>query len=211
MKLGNQLVLTVDRTQWRTNNLFMVSVIWAKRAWPINWQFMPHSGNSTLAQQKAILRPALRLLKSYQIVVVGDREFHSVKLAAWLEEQKVYFALRQKRTTYIKQMGQDYQRLNRLGLTPGIQLFLTGVTFTKTEGFGQFNLAAYWQRKSKKKTLDEGWYILTNLDNLAAALNAYKARSGIERSRRRSASGRCLRIARVAVIIWRSVKRPRSD
>ncbi len=29
---GNQLILTVDRTQWRTNNLFMVSVIWAKRA-----------------------------------------------------------------------------------------------------------------------------------------------------------------------------------
>lgn len=83
MKLGNQLILSVDRTQWRTSNLFMVSVIWAKRAWPIYWQFMPKSGNSTLAQQKAILRPAIRLLKSYQIVVVGDREFHSVKLAAW--------------------------------------------------------------------------------------------------------------------------------
>ena len=180
MKLGNQLILSVDRTQWRTSNLFMVSVIWAKRAWPIYWQFMPKSGNSTLAQQKAILRPAIRLLKSYQIVVVGDREFHSVKLAAWLEEQKVYFAFRQKRTTYIKQMGQDYQRLSEMGLAPGIQLFLTRVTFTKAEGFAQFNLAAYWQRNSKKKASNEGWYILTNLDNLAAALNAYKARSGIE-------------------------------
>ena len=63
MKLGNQLILTVDRTQWRTNNFFMISVIWAKRAWPIYWQFMPHIGNSTLAQQKAILRPALRLIR----------------------------------------------------------------------------------------------------------------------------------------------------
>lgn len=180
MKLGNQLVLSVDRTKWRTSNLFVVSVVWAKRAWPIYWQFMPKSGNSTLAQQKAILRPAIRLLKNYQIVVVGDREFHSVKLAAWLEEQKVYFAFRQKRSTYIKQMGQDYQRLSGLGLAPGIQLFLTGVTFTKAEGFAQFNLAAYWQRRSKKKASNEGWYILTNLDNLAAALNAYKARSGIE-------------------------------
>lgn len=77
-------------------------------------------------------------------------------------------------------MGQDYQRIGELSLTPGIKLFLTGVTFTKAKGFGEFNLAAYWQRKSKKKAADEGWYILTNLDNLAAALKAYKARSGIE-------------------------------
>ncbi len=30
---GIQVIVTVDRTQWRANNLFMVSVIWAKRAW----------------------------------------------------------------------------------------------------------------------------------------------------------------------------------
>ena len=47
------------------------------------------------------------------------------------------------------------------------------------KGFGGFNLAAYWQRKSKKKAAAQGWYILTNLDNLAAALKAY-TRSGIE-------------------------------
>jgi len=168
--------LSLDRTQWRTNNLFMVSVIWSKRAWPIYWQFLPHIGRSKLAQQKAILRPCLRLLKSYQIVVVGDREFHSVKLAAWLEEQKVYFALRQKKATYIKPPNGDYQRLSELGLAPGVKLFLTGVTCTLGKGFGRFNLAAYWQRKSP----DAGWYILTNLNSLDAALKAYKARSGIE-------------------------------
>lgn len=180
IKPKSQVVLSLDRTQWRANNLFMVSVIWSKRAWPVYWQLMPKIGSSNLAQQQAILRPCLRLLKSYQVVVVGDREFHSVKLAAWLEKQKVYFALRQKKATYIKSLGQDYQQLGRLGLTPGSKLFLTEVACTKEKGFGQFNLAAHWQRKSKKKSCDEGWYILTNLDSLAAALNAYKARSGIE-------------------------------
>jgi hypothetical protein len=48
------------------------------------------------------------------------------------------------------------------------------------KGFGEFNFAAYWQRSSKKKAADEGWYILTNLNSLDAALKAYKARSGIE-------------------------------
>ena len=174
------MIVTVDRTQWRANNLLMVSVIWAKRAWPVYWQFMPHIGSSNLEQQQAILRPVLRLLRSYQVVVVGDREFHSVKLAAWLIEQKVDFALRQKKTTYIKQMGQDYQRLSSLGLAPGIKLFFTGITLTKTQGFGEFNLAAYWQKKSQNKVLDSGWYILTSLNSLDAALQAYKARSGIE-------------------------------
>ena len=77
-------------------------------------------------------------------------------------------------------MGQDYQRLSGLGLAPGTKLFLTGVTFTKQQGFAQFNLAAHWQKKSKNKAVNEGWYILTNLDSLAAALHAYKVRSGIE-------------------------------
>jgi len=61
---------------------------------------------------------------------VGDRRFYSVKLAAWLEEQKVYFAFRQKKTTYIKLLGQDYQQLSRIGLTAGSKLFLTEVAFT---------------------------------------------------------------------------------
>lgn len=41
-------------------------------------------------------------------------------------------------------------------------------------------MAAYWQRSSSTKVADEGWYILTNLNSLDAALKAYKARSGIE-------------------------------
>ena len=180
IKPKNQVILSLDRTQWRTNNLFMVSVIWSKRAWPVYWQFLPKIGSSNLAQQKAILRPCLRLLKSYRVVVVGDREFHSVKLAAWLAKQKVYFALRQKKATYIKSLSGDYQQLRQIDLAAGSKLFLTEVAFTKEKGFGQFNLAAQWPKKSKQKILNEGWYILTNLESLAAALNAYKARSGIE-------------------------------
>jgi len=47
-------------------------------------------------------------------------------------------------------------------------------------GFHSFNLAAYWKRKYRRAVADEGWYILTNLGSLSAALKAYQARSGIE-------------------------------
>jgi hypothetical protein len=34
---GNRVIVALDRTQWKQNNLFVVSVIWDKRAWPIYW------------------------------------------------------------------------------------------------------------------------------------------------------------------------------
>ncbi len=61
-----------------------------------------------------------------------------------------------------------------------MKLFFTGVEFTKKKGFGQLSLAAYWKRKYRGKSQDEGWYILTNLNSLDRALKVYKARSGIE-------------------------------
>lgn len=53
VKSEKQIILTLDRTQWRANNLLMVSVIWSKRAWPVYWQFMPKVGSSNLAVAKS--------------------------------------------------------------------------------------------------------------------------------------------------------------
>jgi hypothetical protein len=102
------------------------------------WQFLEHKGSSNLAQQQALLRPVFRLLKSYEIVVIGDREFRSVELAYWLKQQKVYFALRLKQGSYIKLRGEDSQKLKELGLVPGMKLFLTGVKLTKKRDLVSF-------------------------------------------------------------------------
>jgi hypothetical protein len=180
VKKASRLIVAIDRTQWKQNNLFMASVIWEKRAWPIYWQFLDKRGSSNLAEQKALLRPVLRLLRNYEIGVLGDREFRSVELASWLDKRNVYFALRQKQGVYVQKEGQDYQQLGSLGLAPGMKMYLTGVKVTKKKGFGTFDVAAYWKRKYRGSAPKEGWYILTNLGSLGAALDAYKARSGIE-------------------------------
>jgi hypothetical protein len=70
----------------------MVSVIWSKRAIPMYWRLLDKRGSSNLREQKALLYPVLRLLKGYEVVVLGDREFRSVRLAQWLDNQGVYFA-----------------------------------------------------------------------------------------------------------------------
>jgi hypothetical protein len=82
-----------------------------------------------LAEQQKLLRQVLQLLKGYEFIVIGDREFHSVVLTKWLDEKSVSFAFRQKQNAYIQTGKQDYQRLDSLGLAPG-----TGQTHLIFEG-----------------------------------------------------------------------------
>lgn len=180
IKSGKRVYLAIDRTQWQDKNLFVVAVIIEKRAIPIYWKFLEKQGASNLAEQKAILRPVIRLLQGYEIVILADREFHSVKLASWLCDQQVYFVLRQKKDTLVQQKNQDYQELTALELAPGTSRFLTDIKVNKEKGFNQANLAAYWKRKYRQHREKEPWYLLTNLSNLAEALTAYKKRAGIE-------------------------------
>lgn len=179
-KPGQRLYLAIDRTQWQEKNLFMAAVIFERRAIPVYWQFLAKRGASNLAEQQALLRPIFRLLKTYEIVVLGDREFHSVELAKWLKSRKVYFVLRQKKDTNFQEKNQDYQELTSLKLAPGMKRFLTGIKVTQSQGFSGANIGAYWQRKYQGKVEKEPWYLLTNFDDLDKAIKAYKKRVGIE-------------------------------
>ncbi len=150
-KPGIQLIVALDRTQWKENNLLMVSAIYQKRALPIFWVLLEKDGSSNLAEQQKVLRPVIRLLKKYKLVVLGDREFHSVELADWLQEQKVNFVLRQKQDTTFRQQRQKFQPLSSIPIHPGIRQFYTKINLTQKAGKGRFNLAVYWRRKYRDK------------------------------------------------------------
>ena len=180
IKPGKRRIIALDRSQWGDNNILMVSLIWKKRALPLYWEILDKKGASNLDEQKAVISPVIELLKDSEMVVIGDREFHSIRLADWLSDQNVLFALRQKRNTYIRQLEGDYQQLKQLGLKPGTSLFFQEAEVTKEKGFGRFNLAGYWKRKYRGKVSDEGWFILTNLPTLEKVLEVYRARMGIE-------------------------------
>lgn len=183
-KIGSRLIITIDRTQWKDKNVFVVAVIWKKRALPIYWLLLNKRGASNLAEQQALIRPVLRLLREYELVIIGDREFHSVKLGYWLKQigkkQQVFFAFRQKLPTNYKKTNKDYQTFEKLKIMPGMKKFLTEVSVTKEKGFGKFNVGAYWKRKYKEKQEEQPWIILTNLATIEDVLKVYKARTGIE-------------------------------
>ncbi len=115
---GKQLIIALDRTQWRENNILMVSAIYQKRALPIFWILLSKKGASNLREQQIVLRPVIKLFKSYQIVIVGDREFHSVELAEWVDHQGVKFVLRQKKNTSFRQKRQKFKTLSSLQIAP---------------------------------------------------------------------------------------------
>ncbi len=60
---SSELVLILDRTQWQNTNILMISLAWKKRALPIHWKILTHKGSSNLTEQKAVIRPVLRLLR----------------------------------------------------------------------------------------------------------------------------------------------------
>jgi hypothetical protein len=177
---GKQLIIALDRTQWRENNILMVSAIYQKRALPIFWILLSKKGASNLREQQIVLRPVIKLFKSYQIVIVGDREFHSVELAEWVDHQGVKFVLRQKKNTSFRQKRQKFKTLSSLQIAPEQGQLLSEISLTQKKGFGRFNLAIYWKRKYRGKQEKEPWYLLTNLGDLATAVKAYKKRFGIE-------------------------------
>ena len=118
-------------------------MIYDKRAIPVYIQTLNKQGSSNLEEQKQVLEPVVRLLRDYTIVILGDREFCSVKLGNWLQEKTVGFALRLKKNENIQQ-DSDFIKLSELGLKPGTNLFVEGVSITKQKGFGLFSIAGKW-------------------------------------------------------------------
>jgi len=175
-----QLIIVLDRTQWRENNILMVSAIYQKRALPIFWILLDKKGMSALREQQIVLRPVIKLFKAHKLVIIGDREFHSVELAQWLHRQRVNFVFRQKQDTTFRKNRQKFKPLSQVEISPGMKQFLVKINLTQKKGFGRFNLAIYWKRKYKGKQEQAPWYLLTNLPDCETAVKIYGKRFGIE-------------------------------
>lgn len=187
---GEKIIyVVIDRTNWAGVNLFVISVVWDKRAFPIYFELLPKLGSSNAHEQKSAISQVLPLFDNYKICVLGDREFCSVKLASWLGEQNVSFCLRLKKNEFVEVKTEIWLELNNLGLSPGVAFFLKGVKVTKQKGFVSFNVACKWKRKILGVAPKEGWFILTNLATLELAIKSYKRRFDIEEMFRDFKSG----------------------
>jgi hypothetical protein len=71
-------------------------------------------------------------------------------------------------------------RLDELGITLGPFLYFQGVKVRKTKPLAGFDVACKWKRNYQGWTVNEEWFILTNLGSLPEAIAAYNQRMGIE-------------------------------
>ena len=179
-RVGQTLSIAIDRSQWGRINLFMVSLIWERRAIPLYWSLLPKLGNSNFESQTTNLQLVLPLFSEYKVIILGDREFCSVDLGNWLREKDVSFYLRLKKNHYIETEHLVLQRLEPLGIVPGTSLYFPGKRVRKTQPATGFDVACKCQRNYGAWKVDEAWFILTDLGSLSAAIDAYKQRMGIE-------------------------------
>jgi len=178
--VGQTLSIAIDRSQWGRINLFMVSLIWERRAIPLYWSLLPKLGNSNFESQTTNLQQVLRLFSEYKVIILGDREFCSVDLGNWLREKGVSFCLRLKKNHCIETEHLVWQRLEQLGIVPGTSLYFQGKRVRKTQPATGFEVACKWKKNYGAWKVDEAWFILTDLGSLSAAIDAYKQRMGIE-------------------------------
>ncbi len=189
IRFAARLIITIDRTQWKANNISMASVIWKKRALPIYWLLLSKKGSSNFYEQVATIRPILRLLKEYKLVVIGDREYRSTAFALWLTKKKIYFILRLNKNTKIQPRYKKYQSLESLDVKPGDRVLYNKVLVTEENKKDRFNVVVYWRRKYKNKQLPNPWYLITNLENKEEVIKIFASRGGIEAMFRDCKSG----------------------
>ena len=147
---------------------------------PIYWLLLPKKGSSNFYEQIATIRPILRLLKEYKLIVIGDREYRSTALALWLTKKKIDFVLRLNKNTLIKPRYKKYQALDSLAIKPGAKVLYDDVLVTENNRKHRFNILVYWRRKYNNKQLASPWYLLTNLENKDEIIKIFASRGGIE-------------------------------
>jgi hypothetical protein len=93
-RVGQSLSIAIDRSQWGCINLFMVSLIWERRAVPLYWSLLPKLGSSNFEEQMTNLQQVLRLFSEYKVIVLGDREFCSIDARILVEAKGCVFLLK---------------------------------------------------------------------------------------------------------------------
>ena len=184
-----KIYLAIDRTNWKDKNLLMISIIYKNRAIPIYFELLSKLGSSNFLEQKQIISTIIGLFDSYNVVILGDREFCSVKLAEWLDKQGFQFCLRLKESEQIELKKIGWISLKNCGLKPGKSLFFEKVTVTKTKKIKGFSVACKWKKSYRKSVTKEAWFILTNMSSTSEAIAAYKKRFNIEQMFRDYKSG----------------------
>ncbi|CAN5181190.1 hypothetical protein BH20ACI1_BH20ACI1_03960 [soil metagenome] len=138
--------------------MLWISVGFNGRTLPLGWVRVPPEGNSDLALQQELLTWLKQIVSAEkQVVIVADREFHSIHLAQWIEHESGFdYILRIKAGTYIEFDG-GVMKTSGIAVC-GDSFRLSGVKVTKDARLQyRTNLTVHWAEDE-----DEAWILATN-------------------------------------------------
>lgn len=158
------------------HKLLMVAIAYRRRALPLSWTWVPHTGRSTNGKQLALLSYVHSLVpQGVQVSLVGDGEFNHVLVMTQLDAWGWDYALKQRKSERFLPRGMlTMYRLDRQKLEPGEKWWLGRVNLT-FQYFYITNLVMY-RAPGAAKT----WYLATNLPSARGAILLYQRRMWIE-------------------------------
>jgi hypothetical protein len=175
--VGGRLRLLIDVLELSAQRqILLVALAYRRRALPLIWEVRRRTGVSD-AQSHIDLLARLRpwLPPQVEIVVLGDGEFHSVDLMAWLHQQGWHFRLRLHADTWVQLADGTWAQLQDLAPQEGERRYLQGVVLTQSKRFGPVNLALCW-----KQGEEQPWYLGTDQPASYLTLRDYQVRMWIE-------------------------------
>ncbi len=181
-----KLIVIIDRTDWTRLgvhvNLFVCSIAFNSRSFPIYWTLLPTRGCSSFEEQKALLTPVVAALADHPLLahlpttVVADREFCSPKLPHWLKGFDIRFCLRVKKNYRVSRPNIPSTPISAF-LTHcerGTYYFFSNVLLTTEHQF-RCNLVIFW-----RDDCQEPLALITDLDEAEAVTESYHERMFIE-------------------------------
>lgn len=175
-----RLRVQIDRVQIkRRQNVLMLSVYYRKRAIPLMWICLTHSGSSHYTHWRTLLDYLETILSpEMQVIILADREFGSADRLRYVVKKGWYYAIRLKGNVefYKPDWGQPITWFTLLDIAPpiGASYSLSQIIMTKGDLY-LTALACAWATAS-----DEPWFIATNLPQPIQALKEYRRRFGCE-------------------------------
>jgi len=171
-----RLRIQIDRTLIEDRfNVLVVSVYYRKRALPLVWKVLPHTGSSGFMDWCEILSHFAEIVPdNAEIVLLGDREFGQPDLMRLIKSYGWHFCLRCKRSYQVFYRGMWF-KLEEWIPQQGQQTFFDQTTFTQTNPFQDVNWACAWAEDS-----DDPWLIATDLPPSKRILRYYAQRFACE-------------------------------
>jgi hypothetical protein len=181
-----EITLIIDRTEWTRRgtsvNLFLCSIAFHGRSFPIHWIFLPTRGCSSLEDQKPLLTPVLHALAAHPqlahmpTTVVADREFCSPTLPRWLKSLDIHFSLRVKKHDHVSRSDMPSTPLRDFfaHCQRGTYYFFRDVRLTEEHHF-PCHVFLFW-----REDCQEPLALITDREEASVADDSYHERMFIE-------------------------------